>query len=143
MTLLKVITVTNNLRMYAAKRKKHCYINYHIFHHAKAYTTLVRPTLEYASTIWDPHCKKNIDKLQSIQRRAARSVFNDWTRPGFNDSIRFEATHGSPTVMQQQLKWSSLQERRAQSKLLVLHKILNDSQRQESKLTSSPSSPQQ
>ena len=41
-----------------------------------AYTGLVRPALEYCSTIWDPHHHKYIDKLQKVQRRAARFVCN-------------------------------------------------------------------
>ncbi|KAK2186297.1 hypothetical protein NP493_206g01003 [Ridgeia piscesae] len=37
-----------------------------------AYTTLVRPILEYASASWDPHCLKHIKTLERIQRQAAR-----------------------------------------------------------------------
>ena len=41
-------------------------------------TNLVRPHLEYASTIWDPHTQKNIHKLDMIQRIAARYACNRW-----------------------------------------------------------------
>ena len=37
-----------------------------------AYNTLVRPTLEYACVAWDPYTQHNIDKLEMVQRRAAR-----------------------------------------------------------------------
>lgn len=39
-----------------------------------AYTTLVRPTLEYACAVWDPYKKNQIDKLEKIKRLAARFI---------------------------------------------------------------------
>ena len=41
----------------------------------------VRPQLEYASTAWSPRTRCNIDKIEALQRRAARSVLNDWSHP--------------------------------------------------------------
>ena len=57
----------------------------------------VRPTLqEYASTVWDPTSKLNINKLVvMVQRRAARYVYSDWRHcggPRFDQSrIRLNA----------------------------------------------------
>ena len=38
------------------------------------YTAMVRPHLEYASGAWNPHLKKDINKLENIQRKASRFV---------------------------------------------------------------------
>ena len=42
-----------------------------------AYKTLVRPQLEYALTEWSPHTATDINKLESVQCRAARWVTRD------------------------------------------------------------------
>ena len=39
-----------------------------------AYQTLVRPKLEYCSSVWDPYTAENNYKLEKVQRRAARYV---------------------------------------------------------------------
>ena len=38
------------------------------------YCSLVRPLLEYSCQTWKPHTKRNIDKLEAVQRRAARWI---------------------------------------------------------------------
>ena len=42
------------------------------------YTSLVRPVLEYASSIWDPYLNKNILAIEMVQKRAARWVKSDY-----------------------------------------------------------------
>ena len=78
-----------------------------------AYLTMVRPQLEYASDVWDPHQTGDIVELEKIQRRAARWVMNDYGRLS------------SVTSMLNQLSWPTLQIRRKLSRLQTLHKIFN------------------
>ena len=40
----------------------------------KIITTYIRPTLEYASVVWNPHLQKDVNKLERIQRAATRWV---------------------------------------------------------------------
>jgi hypothetical protein len=40
----------------------------------QAYFTLARPLVEYASTVWDPYTQTDINKVEAVQRRAARYV---------------------------------------------------------------------
>ena len=74
--------------------------------------TLVRPIMEYASVVWDPFTEENIRKLEMVQRRAARMVYAN---------CRLTS---SVTIMLQQLQWSTLQERRAQAKVIMVYRIV-------------------
>ena len=77
------------------------------------YLALVRPLLEYASTVWDPHIQDNIHRLEMVQRRFARFVTGDFHRTS------------SVTAMLHQLAWPTLLERRAQYKMLMMYRITN------------------
>ena len=71
----------------------------------------VRPILEYASLVWDPYTWKSIDKLEAIQRQAARFMLNRY--------------HNTSSVhrMLDLLGWPSLEQRRKTSRLGMMHKI--------------------
>ncbi|XP_076469727.1 uncharacterized protein LOC143300058 [Babylonia areolata] len=78
-----------------------------------AYKSFVRPILQYASSIWNPHTEQNISKFEAVQRRAARFV----TRRYHNSS---------PTAMLEELKWPTIQDRRRAARQSMLYKIHND-----------------
>ena len=48
------------------------------------YITMVRPHLEYAAQVWDPHLVKNIEKLEKVQKFALR--MRQWDC-GYNDLL--------------------------------------------------------
>ena len=45
----------------------------------RAYKAIVRPQLEYAAPVWDPHHQDDILKIEMVQRRAARLVLGDYS----------------------------------------------------------------
>ena len=48
-----------------------------------AYKAIVRPHMEYASSVWDPYLKKHVKQIEGVQRRAACFVKNCYMRePG-------------------------------------------------------------
>ena len=80
----------------------------------EAYKMLVRQPIEFAATIWDPYLKTDIDRLERIQRRAARFVQGDYRQSS------------SVTTMLNNLRWPSLAERRKELRINYLSKILAD-----------------
>ena len=80
---------------------------------AAAYTAMARPILEYSSAAWNPHLKKDINKLEQVQRRAARFATNT-----YNDR-----SPGVVTSLLQKLEWENLEERRHKASLTLLYKI--------------------
>ena len=79
---------------------------------AKAYTTLVRPVLEYASTVWDLYTLQQIYALERVQQQAAGDYSS--RDPGY------------VTRMLQQLQWDTLEEHRARSRSIMLYRIRNN-----------------
>ena len=75
-----------------------------------AYKTLVRPQLEYASTVWYPHHDKYINKVEAFQTRAARWATRDYNR--YTSSV---------TAMFKDLNWRHLDQRPIDSKLLMMY----------------------
>ena len=78
-----------------------------------AYKSMVRPILEYESTVWDPHCNGLNDELENVQKRAARFVTRNYS---------YET--GSMTGILEELKWKTLQKRRNDNRFILLYKGL-------------------
>ena len=81
-------------------------------HREMAYTSLVRSPMEYCGAIWDPVLKRDVDKLERVQRQGAR-----WAK----------GVHGIVSVsgILRELGWKELASRRKEQRLTMLHKILH------------------
>ena len=79
----------------------------------QANNTYVRPLVEYAATVWDTHTKENVRKLEMVQRLEVRWV------------LRRYHNRSSVTSMLAKLTWRSPEQRRADSRLVMLYKMAN------------------
>ena len=75
-----------------------------------AYKTLMRPVLEYGSTVWDPHFNGLNDELENVQKRAARF-----------ETRNYSYETGSMTGILEELKWETLQKRRTNNRLILIY----------------------
>ena len=76
---------------------------------------ILRPKLEYASAVWDPFTEDNIRKLEAVQRRAARFVCNSYRQTA------------SVSSMLSELSWPLLEQRHAEARLGLFHRIVHKS----------------
>ena len=77
------------------------------------YQTLVRPQLEYVSTLWDTHTQQYTHMIEMVPRRGARWTMNDYARTP------------SVTSLLLQLGWQTLEERWSVARLCLFYKIVN------------------
>ena len=92
--------ISRNFNKCPQKTKEHCV------------RALVHPLLNYGSSIWDPHTQCNIDKIEKVNKRAARFITGNYI---------FE--HGQSEKNLSQLNWPTLQQQRFQHKVTLLFKI--------------------
>ena len=65
---------------------------------ANAYKTLVRPQIEYVSSIWDSFTQENQNRIEMVRRRATHFTCNNYRR------------EASVTTMLDELGWCSLKQ---------------------------------
>ena len=70
--------------------------------------------MEYTSIVWLPYYAKNIAKVESVQRRMAHFIFNDY-RP-----------QCSVTSLLEKLQWPALYKRRECNRLIMFFKIIHN-----------------
>ena len=80
------ITVDTNLRMSMhinnIVRKAHsraclilkCFVSRNVSMMCRAFSVYVRPILEYCSPVWSPHLTKDIESIESVQRRFTKRL---------------------------------------------------------------------
>jgi len=76
------------------------------------YFTYVKIVLEYAAAVWAPHSRCSINKLESIQRRAARFGMNYYVQTS------------SVSNMLLHLDWNMIESHIKLLRLQLLHKII-------------------
>ena len=77
----------------------------------QCYKTYFRPIIEYASPVWDTNNKNVTQKVERVQRKAARFILNDYNK----DS--------SVSKMIKKLNLDSIELRRKVKKLKLMHSI--------------------
>ena len=75
------------------------------------YNSLVRPHLEYASSVWNPYLHKDIKNLKEVEKFALKIISRQWNL-GYQDLLEIT-------------KIPSLEARRARSSLCMLFKIVH------------------
>lgn len=97
---------TNSLHMLMRSLK-----NANIRTKTLAYSTICRPTLEYACTTWSPRLARQVAALEAVNRKAFRWAY----RMKKSDPISDLMTRSG---------WPSLQERRVEADMKMLRKIM-------------------
>ena len=102
-----VTSKANKVKGFLHRNIKHCPTSIK----ARCYSSMIRPILEYASAIWSPYTQSLVE---ADQRRSVRFIFNNYS------------PYTSVTEMLERIDFKTLAERRNESKLIYLYKIVNN-----------------
>jgi hypothetical protein len=79
---------------------------------AQCYTTLDQPAVEYMYSVWNPAKKESINKIEAVQRKAAKFATGEYKR------------RSSVTSVLQQFQWLTLQYRRETGQVIKMYYIV-------------------
>ena len=91
-----------------------CFKSNNIWTLLKLYKTYVRPKLEYATSVWSPYFKKDIAKIEGIQKRFTKSAF-----------LRSRIPYTSYNDRLFKINLKSLEYRRIEFDIIMMYKIIN------------------
>ena len=88
------LSLGNHVSNICSRAKKHMGMLYCRFYHDSdsntlrmLYTTSVRPLLEYAVPVWDPHLVKDIEAIKSVQRFTTKVCTKAWQGVDYKDQL--------------------------------------------------------
>ena len=84
------------------------------YHLQKLYLVYIRPRLEYNTQVWSLYLKKDVNLLESVQRRYIRIIFNRCNIPNTSYTDRLI-----------KLKTKSFMYRRLEFDLITLFELVN------------------
>ena len=96
----------------------------------KAYLSLVRPTLEYGASVWDPYRIGEVKKVEGVQRTAARRVLGRvkrWRCEVNKKGIETKVWE-RPSEMVSELGWQTLVDRRRIDRISNFYRAINGKQ---------------
>jgi len=102
----KAALMANNM----ISKLKNSFKYWNVVSFRKLYTTFVRPHLEYCTSVWNPILKKDIVKLEKVQRRATKLV------PNLRQTFSYETRFANIGI-------TSLEERRRRGDIIQYYKL--------------------
>ena len=105
----QITSKVNNVKNFLQHNIRACPVNVK----ATCYCSMIRSILEYASIVWSPYTQRNIQLIESVQRRSARFTLNDYS------------PYNSVTNMLTRLDWNSFENRRNELRFQMLYKIIH------------------
>ena len=105
--------VYNNAAQYSYQILK-TFRSKNIWTYKKLLLTYIRPKLEYNTPVWSPYLKKDVDKIERVQRYFTKQIF-----------FRCNVPFNSYQDRLYKLNIKSLQHRRIQFDLIMLYKMMH------------------